>query len=69
MQIKPLDEEQMERVAGYVQQRNNLLHNRNFMTTLELAGIYITEKSLGADVDAYSTQTTDGRPWIVMSTE
>lgn len=69
MQTRPLDGKQIQRVATYVRQQLKLQNNRDLMSIMELSGIYITEKSLGSDIDAYSTRTTDGRPWIVMSTE
>lgn len=69
MQTTPLDDGQINQVADFVRSRLQVKHDRDLMSILELAGIYITEKALGADIDAYSTQTADGRPWIVMSTE
>lgn len=69
MQTTPLDNGQINQVADFVRSRLQVKHDRDLMSILELAGIYITEKALGADIDAYSTQTADGRPWIVMSTE
>ena len=69
LQTTPLDDAQINQVAAFVRNRLHVKNNRDLMSILELAGIYITEKSLGADIDAYSTQTSDGRPWIVMSTE
>lgn len=60
---------QINQVAAFVRNRLQVQYDRDLMSILELAGVYITEKSLGADIDAYSTQTADGRPWIVMATE
>ena len=69
MQTTPLDDAQISQVAAFVRNRLQVQYDRDLMSLLELAGVYITEKSLGADIDAYSTQTADGRPWIVMATE
>lgn len=69
MQTTPLDDAQINRVAAFVRERLQVQYDGDLMSILEHAGVYITEKSLGADIDAYSTQTADGRSWIVMATE
>lgn len=43
-----------------------LRHNKDLMYTLEMSGIYIVEKNLGPEIDAYSTITDDGRPFIIL---
>ncbi|MFT8363808.1 MAG: XRE family transcriptional regulator [Sporolactobacillus sp.] len=43
-----------------------LQHNKDLMYTLEMSGIYIIEKNLGSEIDAYSTITDNGRPFIIL---
>ncbi|CAM3178340.1 helix-turn-helix domain-containing protein [Sporolactobacillus spathodeae] len=43
-----------------------LQNNKDLMYTLEMSGIYIAEKNLGPEIDAYSTITDDGRPFIIL---
>lgn len=48
----------------------NIQDNRKLMYNLENAGIYILErKSLEHSIDAYSTLTDNGRPFIILGTE
>lgn len=43
-------------------------NNKNLMYVLEKSGIYIIEKNLGSQIDAYSTITKDDRLFIILGT-
>lgn len=45
-----------------------LENNKDLMYVLENSGIYIVEKNLGSQIDAYSTVTSDGRLFIILGT-
>ena len=56
----------IKRIAKYARTSLALEDNKDLMYTLEKSGIYIVEKHLGTDIDAYSTVTNDGRLYIVL---
>lgn len=58
----------IQQVAAYARAELGLQHNRDLMYVLEKSGIYILEKNLGMQIDAYSTITKAQRPYIVLGT-
>lgn len=52
--------------ANFARKFLKLQHNKDLMYILEMSGIYIVEKKLGLEIDAYSTITEDGRPFIIL---
>lgn len=59
----------MERIANFVRKRLDLSQNQDLMYSLEMSGIYIAEKELGAGIDAYSATTKDGRSLIILGNQ
>lgn len=61
--------EQINKISKMVRKKLRLTDNRKLMVSLEQSGIYILEKkNLGHTIDAYSTITNKGRPFIVLGT-
>ncbi|MCS4486251.1 spr1629 family repressor/antitoxin [Staphylococcus americanisciuri] len=58
----------IKKIAEFVRTELGLENNKDLMYTLEKSGIYIVEKKLGTQIDAYSTVTQDGRLYIVLGT-
>lgn len=59
----------IDKVANIARDFLEITDNRNLMFNLEKSGIYILEKkNLGHTIDAYSTLTDNGRPFIVLGT-
>lgn len=44
----------------------NIQSNKELLYKLEMAGVVVLEKNMGADIDAYSTWTNEERPFIVL---
>jgi Zn-dependent peptidase ImmA (M78 family) len=61
--------ELIQKIAEMARTKLALTDNQHLMYVLENSGIYIIEKNLGHSIDAYSTMTTDGRPFIILGTE
>lgn len=61
-------EEKIRKIAEFARSELSLTDNNELMYVLENSGIYIIEKNLGSTIDAYSTVTKDGRPFIVLGT-
>lgn len=59
-------DQRITRTADLARKFLRLRHNKDLMYTLEMSGIYIVEKNLGPEIDAYSTITDDGRPFIIL---
>lgn len=72
--LRMLKESNLERnelikvIATFARRKLALNDNKNLMYILERSGIYILEKNLGAQIDAYSTVTNDGRLYIILGT-
>lgn len=60
--------EVIKRIAEFARLELHLKDNQDLMYVLENSGIYILEKNLGLKIDAYSTVTNDGRPYIILGT-
>lgn len=60
--------ELISKVAMTVRRKLGLTDNKDLMYILERSGIYIVEKNLGAEIDAYSTITAKNRSYIVLGT-
>lgn len=58
--------ERIQQIAETARKVLKLQNNRDLMYALEMSGIYIVEKDLGAVNDAYSATTEDNRPFIVL---
>ena len=56
----------IRKVAKVARNFLKLQDNHDLMAKLEQIGIYIVEKDLGSDIDAYSTIADSGRAWIVL---
>ncbi|WP_332237044.1 ImmA/IrrE family metallo-endopeptidase [Sporolactobacillus sp. KGMB 08714] len=61
-------DQRITRTADLARKFLKLRHNKDLIYTLEISGIYIVEKTLGPEIDAYSTITDDGRPFIILGT-
>ncbi|TGA96109.1 ImmA/IrrE family metallo-endopeptidase [Sporolactobacillus shoreae] len=59
-------DQRITQTANLARKFLKLQHNKDLMYTLEMSGIYIVEKNLGPEIDAYSTITDDGRPFIIL---
>lgn len=60
--------ETIKKVAEFARNKLSLKDNKDLMYTLENSGIYIVEKNLGSQIDAYSAVTREGRLYIVLGT-
>lgn len=56
----------IQEVAQEARKELALSNNKDLMYRLELAGIYILEKNIGPNIDAYSTWTKDDRAFIIL---
>lgn len=56
----------IEEIAYHARQKLEIEHNRDLLFKLEIAGIYILEKNMGMDIDAYSLWTNNDRAYIVL---
>ncbi|WP_057778148.1 helix-turn-helix domain-containing protein [Paucilactobacillus vaccinostercus] len=54
------------KIASYSRQSLQLHHNKDLMYVLESSGIYILEKDLGTEIDAYSVITKHNRSFIIL---
>lgn len=59
-------DQRITQTANFARKFLKLQHNKDLMYTLEMSGIYIIEKNLGPEIDAYSAITEDGRPFIIL---
>lgn len=57
---------QLEFIADNARQKLDIQSNEELLYKLELSGIYILEKNMGATIDAYSTWTNEERPFIIL---
>ncbi|MCQ9210334.1 spr1629 family repressor/antitoxin [Granulicatella seriolae] len=57
---------QLERIANKARQVLGVQSNAELLYKLEIAGIYILEKNMGSTIDAYSTWTSYGKPFIIL---
>lgn len=60
--------EEIKKIAEFARAELSLENNHELMYVLESSGIYIIEKNLGSAIDAYSTVTKVGRPFIILGT-
>ena len=60
--------ELIKKIAEFSRTELGLENNKDLMYVLERSGIYIIEKNLGSQIDAYSTVTTAGSPFIILGT-
>lgn len=60
---------QIELIAENARKKLNIETNRELLYKLELSGIYILEKNMGASIDAYSTWTNQEKPFIVLGSK
>ena len=59
---------QITSVADAARAFLKITSNQDLMYALESSGIYVVEKDLGTQIDAYSAITEDGQPFIVLGT-
>ncbi|AHA05121.1 helix-turn-helix domain-containing protein [Pediococcus pentosaceus] len=60
----------LDEVASYVRKNLKIDSNNNFMmASIEKSGVFILERSLNDNVDAYSAWTDNNRPYIILGTE
>lgn len=57
---------QLEIIAENARKKLNMQSNEELLYKLELSGIYILEKNMGASIDAYSTWTHEDKPFIIL---
>lgn len=60
--------ELIKKIAEFSRTELMLKNNKDLMYVLENSGIYIIEKNLGSQIDAYSTVTKTGRLFIILGT-
>jgi len=63
-----VDADFIEDAANYSRRVLGINNNSELMYKMEIAGIYILEKNVGFDVDAYSVWTKSNRSFIVLGT-
>lgn len=56
----------LQNLAEKARKKLKVFNNKELLYKLELSGIFIFEKNMGSDIDAYSTWTIDDRPFIVL---
>nr|WP_249274473.1 XRE family transcriptional regulator [Enterococcus sp. 9E7_DIV0242]OTP15906.1 hypothetical protein A5888_002120 [Enterococcus sp. 9E7_DIV0242] len=56
----------LEQIAEHARQKLHIHENKELLYKLEMSGVYILEKNMGASIDAYSTWTENGKPFIVL---
>ncbi|MCZ3393413.1 XRE family transcriptional regulator, partial [Enterococcus faecium] len=60
----------LDEVASYVRKNLKIDSNNNFMmASIEKSGVFILERSLNDNVDAYSAWTDNNRPYIILGAE
>lgn len=57
---------QLENIAENARKRLDVQSNSELLYKLELTGIYILEKNMGTSIDAYSTWTSQEKPFIIL---
>lgn len=57
---------QLEKIAENARKKLDVQANSELLYKLELSGIYVLEKNMGATIDAYSTWTNQGKPFIIL---
>lgn len=57
---------QLEIIAENSRKKLDIQSNEELLYKLELSGIYILEKNMGASIDAYSTWTNEEKPFIIL---
>lgn len=57
---------QLEIIAEKARKKLDIQSNEELLYKLELSGIYILEKNMGASIDAYSTWTNEEKPFIIL---
>ncbi|HAP2864223.1 TPA: ImmA/IrrE family metallo-endopeptidase [Enterococcus faecalis] len=57
---------QLEKIAENARKRLDVQSNSELLYKLELSGIYILEKNMGTSIDAYSTWTSQEKPFIIL---
>lgn len=57
---------QLENIAENARKKLNVQSNSELLYKLELSGIYILEKNMGSSIDAYSTWTSQEKPFIIL---
>ncbi|WP_430598279.1 helix-turn-helix domain-containing protein [Enterococcus sp. AZ177] len=57
---------QLENIAENARKKLDLQSNSELLYKLELSGIYILEKNMGTSIDAYSTWTSQEKPFIIL---
>lgn len=57
---------QLEKFAENARKKLDVQANSELLYKLELSGIYVLEKNMGATIDAYSTWTNQGKPFIIL---
>lgn len=59
---------QIVTVASLARERLDLAHNHNddLLFAIEKSGVFVFEKAIGEEIDAYSLWTRDDRPYIIL---
>lgn len=57
---------QLENIAENARKKLDVQSNSELLYKLELSGIYILEKNMGTSIDAYSTWTSQEKPFIIL---
>jgi Zn-dependent peptidase ImmA (M78 family)/DNA-binding XRE family transcriptional regulator len=57
---------QLELIAQNAREKLGIVTNSELLYRLELSGIYILEKNMGSNIDAYSTWTNQEKPFIIL---
>ncbi|HHL0339426.1 TPA: helix-turn-helix domain-containing protein [Listeria monocytogenes] len=57
---------QLENIAENARKKLDIQSNSELLYKLELSGIYILEKNMGTSIDAYSTWTSQEKPFIIL---
>lgn len=56
----------LEMIAKNAREKLDVHSNKDLLYKLESSGIYVLEKNMGAEIDAYSTWTKDEKPFIIL---
>ncbi|EGQ0552827.1 ImmA/IrrE family metallo-endopeptidase, partial [Listeria monocytogenes] len=56
----------LEIIAEKARKTLDIQTNADLLYKLELSGIYVLEKNMGASIDAYSTWTNQEKPFIIL---
>lgn len=57
---------ELENIAENAKKKLDIQSNSELLYKLELSGIYILEKNMGTSIDAYSTWTSQEKPFIIL---